>query len=314
MEQTKKRPVVIDCDPGVDDTLAIILAASCPELDIRAINPVAGNVPYEYTSQNALKLRELLGLDCRIGRGAERPLIIPAKTAGTIHGLDGLGGYQLPPATKDFDEKYAWDVLWEEAVRAEGELEVIVLGPMTNVAIAIKSHPELKRLIKKITLMAGTAHEGNTNPYAEFNVWVDPHACEIVFQSGIPIAMCGLDGNESCMLLGEELFEVFDRPSRITPVTSHIAHFMHTRNVERWHQAGSTINDLVTMACFIDPSIAVYESCYTFCDIWNEESLGQTVVDMEHTSSKQPNVDVLLKADKTRYKKMLYQMMDWYNK
>lgn len=307
-----KRPVVIDCDPGVDDTLAIFLAASCPELDIRAINPVAGNVGYEWTSQNALRLADLIGLDCRVGRGAQEPMIAPSRTAGAVHGQGGLGGYQLPEAKRDFDPDYAWDILLQEAQRANGELEVIALGPMTNLGIALTRYPQLKNMIKKITLMAGTAGQGNTNVYAEFNVRVDPHACEIVFHSGIPIAMCGLDGNDTCTLSGEELYSIMDRPNRITPVTSHIAHFIHDRNTLEWHLTSSTIHDLVTMACFIDPSIATYEPCYTTCETRSSISMGQTVVDLYHVSGKEPNVDVLRRADKERYKAMLNQMMDWY--
>ena len=307
-----KRPVVIDCDPGVDDTLAICLAASRPELDIRAINPVAGNVGYESTSQNALRLADLLGIDCRVGRGATEPLIAPCRTAGAIHGQGGLGGYQLPEAHRDFDPDYAWDVLAQEARRAGGELEVVALGPMTNLAIALTRYPELKKLIRKITVMAGTAGQGNTNVYAEFNAWVDPHACEIVFQSGIPIAMCGLDGNDTCCMNGEEISEIFDRPCRISDVVRHVAHFIHDRNTIQWHMTGSTIHDLVTMACFVDPSIAVYEPCYTTCETRSSVSFGQTVVDLYHVSGKKPNVDVLRSADKTRFLDLLRGMMSWY--
>ena len=307
-----KRPVVIDCDPGVDDTLAICLAASHPELDIRAINPVAGNVGYESTSQNALRLADLLGIDCRVGRGATEPLIAPCRTAGAIHGQGGLGGYQLPEAHRDFDPDYAWDVLAQEARRAGGELEVVALGPMTNLAIALTRYPELKKLIRKITVMAGTAGQGNTNVYAEFNAWVDPHACEIVFQSGIPIAMCGLDGNDTCCMNGEEISEIFDRPCRISDVVRHVAHFIHDRNTIQWHMTGSTIHDLVTMACFVDPSIAVYEPCYTTCETRSSVSFGQTVVDLYHISGKKPNVDVLRSADKARFLDLLRGMMSWY--
>ena len=152
----QKRPVIIDTDPGVDDTLAILLAAATPWMDIRAINPVAGNVGIEYTSENPRRLAGRLGLDCRIGRGAARPLIIPPRSAAAVHGQNGLGGYEFPDADKKQDEDYAWEVLYQEAVKAGGELEVIGLAPMTNIAIALLCHPDLPGLIKKITLMAGS--------------------------------------------------------------------------------------------------------------------------------------------------------------
>ena len=141
---------------------------------------------------------------------------------------------------------------------------------------------------------------------------MDPHACEIVFQSGIPIAMCGLDGNDTCCMNGEEISEIFDRPCRISDVVRHVAHFIHDRNTIQWHMTGSTIHDLVTMACFVDPSIAVYEPCYTTCETASSVSFGQTVVDLYHISGKKPNVDVLRSADKARFLDLLRGMMSWY--
>ena len=304
----KKRPIVIDCDPGVDDALAIFLAVSNESLDIRAICPVAGNVPYAKTSENARRLAGLVAPGCRLARGAARPLLRPARDAGLIHGSNGMGGVVLPDTDKEFEEKYAWDILYEEACRFPGELELIVTGPMTNVAIALQCHPDLKDLVKGITSMAGTARFGNANAYAEFNVWVDPHAYQIVLQSGIPLTVCGLDGNDTAALADEEIERIFDAPSRITEYTSAIAHFIHDRNTKQWGLKVSNINDLCTMACFIDPNIAQYKLFHVRCELCGEETIGQLVF-CEPGGRLGANVKYLQKVDKKKYLHMLADMM-----
>ncbi|MBR0473797.1 MAG: nucleoside hydrolase [Erysipelotrichaceae bacterium] len=304
-----KRPIVIDCDPGVDDALAIVLANACPELEVKAINPVAGNVPYSSTSENTLRLVDYLGMDCRVGKGADRPLLLERFTAGKVHGLDGLGGYVLPKGSKDFDEKNAWDVLYEEAVKAKGELELIILGPCTNVAIALKAYPELENLIKSVTLMAGTRGKGNTNLFAEFNVRVDPHATQIVLDSKIKEKyMCGLDGNLTVALTREEGDEIFGVESRITEFTDYIAKFIDHRNKSMWNLTVNNINDLCAMACMIDPSIAEYSDVNCHIECFNMESIGQTVISEEG----EKNLHYLIKADKERYMDMLKEMMRYY--
>ena len=305
----KRRPVVIDCDPGVDDTLAIVLANANKQLDIRAINPVAGNVPYSSTSENTLRLVNRLGIDCRVGRGAERPLVLEPFTAGKIHGLDGLGGYILEKGDNDFDEKYAWDVLYEEAVRAEGELELIILGPSTNVAIALKAHPDLEKLIRRVTMMAGTLTQGNTNPYAEFNVRVDPHATQIILESGIREKyMCGLDGNLSCAFTTEETFDLFRMESSITDMTDHIATFIDRRNKAMWNLTVNNINDLCAMACMIEPEIAEYREVNCHVECYDIPSIGRTIVSDEG----EKNLHYLVRADKQRYMEMIREMMRYY--
>ena len=306
----KKRPIVIDCDPGVDDALAIMLAASTKTLDIRAINPVAGNVPYAKTSENARRLAGLVAPYCRLGRGADRPLIRPARDAGLIHGSNGMGGVLLPDTDKTFDDAYAWDILYEEACRFPGELELIVTGPMTNVAIALRCHPDLKDKLKSITAMAGTALSGNANNYAEFNVWVDPHAFEIVLQSGAPLSLCGLEGNNTAAMVTEEIERIFDEPSAITAYTSAIAHFIHDRNTKQWNLDVSNINDLCTMACLIEPEIATYISTHVRC-VLSGDAIGQLVF-CEPGGKLTANVRWLRQVNKDRFLQMLQDMMACY--
>lgn len=306
-----RRPIVIDCDPGVDDALAIMLAASSDQVEIRAINPVAGNVPYAKTSENARRLAGLVAPQARIGRGADHPLIQPARDAGLIHGFNGLGGVVLPETDKAFDEQYAWDVLYEEACRFPGELELIVMGPMTNVAIALRCHPDLKEKLKSITAMAGTAQAGNANAYAEFNVWVDPHAFQIVLQAGVPLWICGLDGDNTAALVTEDIERIFDAPSRITEYTSAIAHFIHNRNIKQWCLTESNINDLCTMACLIEPDIAVFEPVHVRCELSGESTIGQLVF-CRPGGKLAENARYLQSVDKDRYLRMLEKMMEAY--
>lgn len=307
-----KRPIIIDTDPGVDDTIAIMLAKANPVLDIKAITPVTGNVQYSDTSQNAIRLADYLDIDCRVGKGAEVPLFIESKTAGDIHGSGGLAGFVLPEAKRDFD-KYAWDIIKEEAEKAGGELEIISLGPLTNIAITLMRYPEIKPLIKRIVCMAGAGYMGNMNAYAEFNVWVDPDACSIVFNSGVPVVMCGLDGNDFAGLTIDELKEYMGRGTKISELFDHIFSFFIKRRIEGGEEDDiQVINDAITMAYLIDPAMGKTERYHV--DVETKGSLcpGQTIVDRCNYSKKEKNVDVLVWSNKDLFKKMLNDMMDFY--
>ncbi len=307
-----KRPVIIDTDPGVDDTIAILLAASSNEIEIKAITPVLGNVPYHQTSQNALRLREKLNLDCKVAIGADTPLFSKPQTAGDIHGEGGLGGYILPKAEKDFDG-YAWDIIKEEAIKANGELEIITLGPLTNIAITLLRYPEIKPLIKRIVCMAGASYTGNMNAYAEFNVWVDPDACDIVFHSGIPVTMCGLDGNDYCGLSIDELKEYMNKNTKVSDVLDHIFDFFIKRRLKALdYEPNQVINDAITMAYFLNEEVGETKDYYVKVETKGDLCKGQTIVDRLNKYKKEPNVKVLIKSNKELYKKMLFNMLEYY--
>ncbi len=307
-----KRPIIIDTDPGVDDTIAIFLAASCEKLDIKAITPVFGNVSYEETSQNAIRLCEKLNLDCKVGIGAKNPLFTDPKTAGDIHGEGGLAGFILPKPKEEFDT-YAWDIIKDEAIKAKGELEIITLGPLTNIAITLLRYPEIKPLIKRIVCMAGSSYIGNMNAYAEFNVWVDPDACDIVFKSGVEVVMCGLDGNEYCGLEIEELKEYMCKNTKISDLLDHCFDFFIKRRLEAIeYEPKQVINDAITMAYFINEEIGEVKDYYVTVETKGELCKGQTIVDRLGKYKKDANVKVLVKSNKELYKKMLFDMLEYY--
>ena len=189
-----RRPVIIDCDPGIDDAMALLAAFRAPELDIRAITPVAGNVPLRHTAPNTLKILALGGReDIPVYPGADRPLTGQVREASEVHGADGLMGWPMPEPKSVLREEKAWDIIYREARALAGDLEIVATGPLTNLAIALARYPDLPQYVKKMTVMGGGACFGNATPAAEFNIYADPEAAEMVFRSGIPITLCGLD-------------------------------------------------------------------------------------------------------------------------
>ena len=206
---TNKIPVWIDVDTGVDDSAALLVACKLPQLDIRGISAVAGNVVLANSFENTRRVCALAGRsEIPIYPGADRPLFNVLETASHIHGEDGLGGAEIPPSPAPVETKPAWDALYEAAVACGGELQVISVGPLTDLAIAFQKYPELKTLIKRILIMGGAAKGGNVTPCAEFNIVADPHAAQMVFKAGVQVVMCGLDVTMQAYLTHPELAQI----------------------------------------------------------------------------------------------------------
>ena len=209
---TKQIPIWIDCDTGTDDTVAIMLAHALPELQIIGLSAVAGNSLLCNTFPNTRRVVHLLGADYPVYPGAERPLVREPHVAGAFHGENGLGNVQLPLPDTAPEQTPAWDALYEAAARMPGELTLVATGPLTNAAIALTAHPALRSLLRGIALMGGAAVGGNRTPCSEFNIHADPDAAEIVFSSGIPFVMCGLDVTEQAWFSPEEFAALPDTP------------------------------------------------------------------------------------------------------
>ncbi len=202
----EKRRVWLDCDTGTDDAAAILCANQLPELEIVAISAVSGNVELEKTYRNALRLNRLMGTNYPVYRGAERPLVREARYGHLYHGENGLGGVELPlPDGWTEETEPAWDALYRTAKALNGELEIIATGPQTNLALAFLKYPELKRYLRRIVFMGGAARGGNCTPSAEFNIYADPEAAQIVMQSGVELVMCGLDVTNQATFTAEDL-------------------------------------------------------------------------------------------------------------
>ena len=185
-----RRPVIIDCDPGVDDAIALILALRSPELDIQAIVTVAGNVPLALTQRNARQICELMDRwDVPVYGGCPRPLVRSLVTAEAVHGTTGLNGITLPEPTLPLQERHGVSYLIEALQNASAPITLATLGPLTNIAAAIIQCPQILDSVAEIVMMGGAVTRGNITPVAEFNLYVDPHAGRVVFETGVPITM-----------------------------------------------------------------------------------------------------------------------------
>lgn len=275
----KTYPIWIDCDPGVDDAAALLLAHAQEETEIVGISTVSGNAYVDQTTENALKLCDLMGASYPVYRGAEKPLFREYHDGAEFHGKNGLGGAELPEPSREAERLPAWDGLYEAAKRYEGSLELVTLGPLTNIAIALGKHPDLKDKLHRIVMMGGSATRGNRTPGAEYNIYADPEAAQAVFRSGIQIVMCGLEVTEQAQLLPEEIDAVGEKN---TPVTR----FFHAavQDILRKNMAsgcaGWCVHDACPIAYLAHPELFTAKEAGVFVETQAELTLGKTVTDL----------------------------------
>jgi inosine-uridine nucleoside N-ribohydrolase len=270
--------VIIDTDPGVDDAFALLLAMRSPELKIEGITPVAGNVPLELTLPNALRMVEIAGrTDIPVAAGAKAPLMRRLVTAAYAHGENGLGGAVFPePKTKPVAEPAAEFI--RQAVRKyPGEITLITVGPLTNVAAALNADAELAGMVRGLVMMGGSLSGGNITPAAEFNVYVDPEAARIVFQSGIPITMVGLDVTRKTSLTDDHVHQLEAAKTQVSLAAAKIGRnaIDHTRS--QGFLVGPNMHDSLAVAAFLDPSILKWKEYYVDVETTGELTAGETL-------------------------------------
>ncbi len=270
--------VIIDTDPGVDDALALLLAMRSPELKIEGITPVAGNVPLDLTLPNALRMVEIAGrTDIPVAAGAKVPLVRRLVTAAYAHGENGLGGAVFPePKTKPVAEPAA-EFIRGIVRKYPGEVTLIPIGPLTNIANALNLDSELAAMVRGIVLMGGSLSGGNITPAAEFNIYVDPEAARIVFQSGIPITMVGLDATRKTSLTEDHVrtLEVAQNP--VSQAAAKIGRNAINHNREQGFLVGPNMHDSLAVAAFLDPSILKFKDYYVDVETTGELTAGETL-------------------------------------
>lgn len=293
-------PVILDCDPGHDDAIALILALASPELDVLAVTTSAGNQTPDKTLNNALRILTLLGRDdIPVAAGAPKPLARELIIADNVHGESGLDGPKLPdPAFAP--QAMTGIELMARCLRESPEpVTLVPTGPLTNIALLLAAHPELKGKIARIVLMGGAAWAGNWTPAAEFNIYVDPEAADMVFKSGIPITMCGLDVTHEAQVMDEDI----ERVRAITnPVAQCVAglldFFMIYHRDPKWGFAGAPLHDPCTIAWLLAPELFHGVECRVDIETSGEHTVGMTVVDRYGLTGKPANARVLLGLDR----------------
>jgi pyrimidine-specific ribonucleoside hydrolase len=305
-----KRKIIIDTDPGIDDALALFLAFSADEWDILGITSVGGNVPAAQTAENALRIAAFAKKNIPVYKGTDTPLYRTPHNAPHVHGVNGLGGVELPPASGKILEG-APGFIYKQAVKAGGELEIIALGPLTNLATAFLTYPDLASMIKKIWIMGGAARGGNATPAAEFNILADPEAAAAVFNSGAPIAMCGLDVTNRALYMPEDL----ERFGAIgNPVTS-VLYQMGRSYMKFYHSfgfPGMGMHDPFAVAWALDPTLATAEKLRVDVELKGKHTYGKTVVDIYKVTGKEPNAEVALELDRDRFVEFFEDRMKRY--
>jgi inosine-uridine nucleoside N-ribohydrolase len=270
--------VIIDTDPGVDDALALLLAMRSPELKIEGITPVAGNVPLDLTLSNALRMVEIAGRkDIPVAAGLPAPLLRRLVTAEYAHGENGLDGAVFPEPTLRPIAERAPEFI-RRVVRAHpGEVTLLTIGPLSNVAAALRSDPELAKMVRGITMMGGSLSGGNVTPAAEFNVYVDPEAARIVFQSGIPITMVGLDVTRKTMVSEEHVRTLEAHSNPVSQAAAKIARHLLEHARKEGFIAGPNMHDPLAVSSFLDPSLVKLEKFYVDVETFGEMTAGETL-------------------------------------
>ena len=298
MAETRK--IIIDTDPGQDDAVAILLALASPELDVLGITAVAGNVPLELTQTNARKICELAGKpDIRVYAGAIRPLARTLVTAEHVHGRTGLDGPDLPEPTMPLQSKYAVDFI-VETVMAEsaGAVTLCVLGPLTNIALAMIREPAIVPKIREIVLMGGGYFEqGNVTPSAEFNIYVDPQAADLVFRSGVPIVMMPLDVTHKVLTTRARVEAIRALGSKVGIATAQLLDFFERYDEQKYGTDGGPLHDPCVIAYLLQPELFSGRRCNVSIETASELTMGATVVDWWNITDLPRNALVMGDAD-----------------
>ncbi|MEM9808401.1 MAG: nucleoside hydrolase [Cyanobacteria bacterium P01_D01_bin.56] len=292
------RQIIIDCDPGVDDAIALLLALAHPnELNILGITTVAGNVPLHYTSQNALKICALANANIPVYAGCPRPMLRPLATAADIHGATGLQGTELPTPDATLMVQHAVAFLIDTLQQATEAITLATLGPLTNIAVALIQAPHIAHKVDHIIAMGGAISHGNITPAAEFNIYVDPHAAQVVFESEIPIKLITLDTTHQVLTTGEHLTALRKLNTPVGKAAADLLAHYGTPDMERYGMPGAPLHDPCVIAYLLQAELFTFKSTYTTIDTISPQNLGRTVIDWWNRTGKTTNVEVAASVD-----------------
>ena len=298
-------PIILDCDPGHDDAIALLLALASPELQVLGVTTVSGNQTLEKTTANAIRVLDHVGrADVPVAAGAARPLMRERHTAPEVHGETGLDGPNLPGPSRAPEALHAIDWIADTIASSATPVTLVATGPLTNVGLFLARYPDLQSHLERIVLMGGAIAEGNTTPAAEFNIWVDPEAAARVFQSGLDLTMVGLDVTHRALMTpahAERLAAAGTAGKLVADLYGFYARF-HSRHYG-WE--GAPVHDAVAMAHVIDGTLVTTRHSGVRIDTGPEPSRGRTHVDLRNTMGWEPNCHAAVDIEAARFLEML---------
>jgi len=305
------KKIILDCDPGHDDMIAIMLAYVREEIEILGITTVAGNQTGEKTFENALRVLTLINAnEIKVARGFDKPILRDLITAPKIHGVSGLDGANLPKPNIQPLKMHAVDFIIQTLLSQNEKIYLVPTGPLTNIAISLIKEPKIKEKIEKIVLMGGAIYDSNITPSAEFNIYVDPEAAKIVFNSQVPIVMVGLDVTNKAKITFDDIEKIEKMNGKISKVVAPLLRFFANANKEFFGFDGAPIHDALTIAYLVDESILTLRDYFVDIEILGELTRGRTVVDTYGVLKKKPNVSVAVNVDVIKFKKMIFDMLN----
>ena len=300
---TQPQSLIIDTDPGQDDAVAILLALASPEINLLGITTVAGNVPLALTQENARKICDLAGrTDMQVFAGLDRPLVRPLVTAEHVHGRTGLDGPVLPDPETPLQEQHAVDYIIDTLRREPaGSVTLAPIGPLSNIAMAMQRAPDIIPRIRQIILMGGAYFEvGNITPAAEFNIYVDPHAAQVVFASGVPVIMMPLDVTHKALTRTDRVAALRAIGNRTGVAVAEMLEFFERFDEAKYGSDGGPLHDPCTVAWMIAPDIFNGRPCNVEIETASPLTMGMTVVDWWQVSSRSHNALVIGDLDADR--------------
>lgn len=285
--------IILDTDPGIDDALALFLALASPEVQLEAITTVSGNVHVDLTTRNALALLELAGrTDIAVARGCERPLVRQPVVADYVHGRNGLGDVELPGPQLRPVGQHAVDLIIEKVMAAPREITLVPIGPLTNIALALRKEPRIIAYVREVVIMGGALRvPGNVTPEAEFNIYADPHAAHMVFHAGWPLRLVTLDVTTKALLKREQVQWLASSGSPVTSLIQQMVdYFLDTFGRARGRTAFEMHDPLCLAAVFL-PEMITWEAAYVDVELAGSSTSGETVAYFERLEEIDPSLE-----------------------
>lgn len=307
------RPIIIDCDPGHDDAIAILIALANPEhLDVKAITTVGGNQVLDKITDNALKLLSFIDADIPVAKGAPGPLLGQLVTGEEAHGDSGMDGPDLPASRFKPVEQHAIELMADIIRASKEKVTLVPIGPLTNIALLFKAFPDVMDNIEEISIMGGGIAYGNVTSTAEFNIYVDPEAARIVFESGLPITMSGLDVTDKAPIYQEEIAQLKDR-GEVSHMVGELLDFYSIYSRKLGFE-GSSLHDPCAVAWLLRPDLFQSERYHVTIETNGRVTRGMTVADRRKKSDEAANVTVLLDVDRDAFMKLVLDALDVHDR